>query len=61
MLPYALVEMSTERDDVLLYLNVFGFNRKYGVNGVRFGFIDYVEQDFHDGMVMKDSVLPLLL
>lgn len=52
--------LNRERNDVMKYVNVFGFNPKYGVNGIRFDFIRYVPQNFNRSMVGKDFILPLL-
>lgn len=52
--------LNRERNDLVKYVNVFGFNPKYGVQGREFEFIRYVPQEFHRGMVGKDFILPLL-
>lgn len=49
-----------ERNDVLEYINVFGFNPKYGINGKEFEFIRYIPQSYNKCMVGKDYILPLL-
>ena len=59
VLPLALASMNRERGDVLKYVNVFGYNRKYGVSGKRFDFISYIPQDFHFGIVKSSDILPL--
>ena len=59
VLPKACVRMNQERGDVLKYVNVFGYNPKYGVTGKRFSFIKYVRQSYHDGMVDSKDILPL--
>lgn len=58
VLPLALGKMVRERNDVREYVNVFGFNKRYGVSGRRFPFIRYVKQDFHDRMVRSKEILP---
>lgn len=52
--------LNRERNDLVAYFNVFGFNPKYGVSGEEFSFIRYVPQEFNDGLVGKDFILPLL-
>lgn len=56
--------MKKERDDLKRYINIFGYNRKYGVSGLRFPFIKYSEQPYrcNDGkMVEEDEILPEML
>ena len=60
VLPYALVAMSNERNDVLKYVNVFGYNKKYNVTGKKFDFINYVPQDYHYQMVKSNKILPYI-
>ena len=50
--------MKTERDDLGEYVNVFGYNPRYGVNGVRFSFIDYKLHYFNNGRVSPSNILP---
>lgn len=51
--------LKSERDDLAEYINVFGFNPKYGVGGERFPFIEYKPQRFHNGdMVPQNRILP---
>lgn len=58
VLPVALIEMTRERNDIKEYVNVFGYNPRYGVTGKRFGFIKYYKQDYHDSMVKSEDILP---
>lgn len=58
VLPAALRAMHDERGDTLEYVNVFGFNPKYGVMGKKFDFIRYVRQDYSDVMVKSKDILP---
>lgn len=51
-------EMKKERDDLKEYMNIFGFNPKYGVEGIRFKFIEYKSQPFNYRMVDDDKILP---
>ena len=50
--------MSEERDDLEEYVNVFGYNPKWGVSGPRFSFITYKRQYFNKRMVSPDQILP---
>ena len=51
--------MKRERDDLVEYINVFGYNPKWGVSGVRFPFIDYKSQPYHNqGMLPENKILP---
>ena len=54
------IALRNERDDLVEYINIFGFNPKYDVNGVRFPFIEYKPQRFTKFMVRDDSILPKL-
>lgn len=54
------IALRDERDDLIEYRNIFGFNPKYGVSGVRFPFIKYKRQYFHNNMVDEDEILPRL-
>ena len=50
--------MKRERDDLIEYINVFGYNPKYGVNG-RLPFIKYKRQPYHNqGMLPQEKILP---
>ncbi len=51
--------LKNERDDVDEYINIFGYNPKYGVNGERFSFIEYKSQPYHNrGKLDDDEILP---
>ena len=52
------IALRSERDDLAEYINIFGFNPKYGVGGVRFPFIEYKRQYFTREMVSEDRILP---
>ncbi len=53
------VAMKNERDDLGEYVNVFGYNPKWGVNSVRFPFIEYKSQPYHNcGKLPEDKILP---
>lgn len=50
--------MKNERNDLHEYCNVFGFNPKYGVSGVRFDFIEYKPHFYNNMMVQPWGILP---
>ena len=51
--------MKRERDDILEYVNVFGYNPKYGAGPFRFPFIEYKSQPYHNcGKLDSDKILP---
>lgn len=58
VLPLAVGKMYGERGDILEYLNIFGYNPKYGITGEQFDFITYIPQDYHNNIVGKDKILP---
>lgn len=52
-------KLANERNDLNEYINIFGFNPKYGVNGIRFPFINYKSQPYHNrGLLPQNSILP---
>ena len=56
---YVAVAMKNERDDLKEYINVFGYNPKYGVGGPRAPFIKYKAQPYHNrGCLPEDKILP---
>ena len=51
--------MRNERDDLSEYINVFGYNPKWGVSGDEFSFIEYKAQYYHNGgMLPENKILP---
>ena len=52
------IALRNERDDLVEYVNIFGFNPKYGVEGVRFPFIEYKKQYFNNRIVDPSDILP---
>ena len=40
--------MATEQDDLLRYINLFGYNPKYGIEGKPIGSVTYKPQRFHN-------------
>lgn len=51
--------MKNERDDLKYYIDVFGYNPKWGVSGEQFSFIEYKRQPYHNmGKLPEDKILP---
>ena len=50
--------MDEERDDLAEYINIFGFNPKYGVNGRMVRGVTYVGQSFHNSIAPPNMTLP---
>lgn len=52
-------ELKLERDDLAEYINIFGFNPKYGPDKFRFPFITYKAQYYQNyGLLPPDRILP---
>ena len=45
-------EMETERDDLISYVNLFGYNPKYGIDGKPIGSVTYKPQGFEPGTAL---------
>lgn len=52
--------MAEERDDLAEYVNIFGYNDRYGVNGSIFKKVKYYSQSFGFGMKDPEQTLPRL-
>lgn len=50
--------MAAERDDLLSYINIFGYNPKYGVSGRQMKKVTYHVQRFRDYMCSEEYTLP---
>ena len=50
--------MGRERNDYTDYLNVFGYNPEYGVTGHQIAAVTYYPQEYVDGMVEEENILP---
>ena len=50
--------LKRERNDLVEYVNVFGYNPKYGVSGLTFPFIEYKPQYYSKFMKSSDDILP---
>ena len=53
--------MDAERSDLLTYVNLFGYNPKYGVSGYRIWKVDYWPQNFNKYMQAPSYTLPAKL
>lgn len=53
--------MDAERADLLDYVNLFGYNPKYGVSGRRLDGVTYSPQRFHNYMQSPSYTLPALV
>jgi DNA polymerase-3 subunit epsilon len=53
-----VIEMGRERDDLLTYVNTFGYNPKYGVSGRRIDGVKYRPQRFNTFMQSPKFTLP---
>lgn len=50
--------MKNERDDLKEYIDIFGYNPKWGVSGDEFSFIEYKKHFYNNFMVSPDRILP---
>ena len=48
-------EMEAERDDLLCYVNLFGYNSKYGIDGKPIGSVTYKPQGFEPGTPLYEK------
>ena len=39
--------MAAERDDLIRYINLFGYNAKYGIEGKPISTVHYIPQEYH--------------
>ena len=53
--------MAAERDDLDKYINIFGYNPKYGINGKMLDKVFYSGQNFNKGIVPQQYTLPSLI
>ncbi len=52
-----LMAMDMERPDLLMYVNLFGFNKKYGISGCKIKGVRYVPQEYHDRKTLVEETL----
>ena len=64
---YITLKMKDDRDDLVEYINVFGYNPKYGIRGPKVPIIEYKAQFYHnkrdfsqDNLLPEDKILPRL-
>ena len=50
--------MQKKYQDLVEYVNIFGYNPKYGVSGLTFPFIEYKPQYYSKFMKSSDDILP---
>ena len=51
--------LADERDDLDRYINIFGYNPKYGISGKEFKKVTYLRQPYQNiGLVPSDTILP---
>ena len=53
-----LTVMDDEREDLGSYVNLFGYNPKYGVSGRRIVGVRYEPQSFSKGLTRPEQTLP---
>ena len=53
-----LKAMDDEREDLGSYVNLFGYNPKYGVSGRRIAGVRYEPQSFSKGLTRPEQTLP---
>ena len=56
-----LKAMDEERDNLATYVNLFGYNQKYGVSGRRITGVRYEAQGFNKAMTRPEQTLPARL
>ncbi|HKM04997.1 MAG TPA: 3'-5' exonuclease [Lachnospiraceae bacterium] len=56
-----LKEMIMERDDIHTYINIFGYNPKFGVSGKKITGIQYAAHKYNNDMTDENNTLPALL
>lgn len=54
----SLCMLKNERNDIKEYVNIFGYNPRYGVTGVKFDFITYLKQPYFNGLKSYRNILP---
>lgn len=50
--------LKNERNDIKEYVNIFGYNPRYGVTGEKFDFITYLKQPYFNGLKSYRNILP---
>lgn len=57
----SLLELRNERNDLKEYINLFGYNPRYGVTGVKLPFITYARQPYFNSLKAYRNILPKTL
>lgn len=59
----SVLALRDERNDLREYINVFGYNPRYGITGERFSFITYGPQRYHNNksLVSSEKILPRII
>jgi DNA polymerase III epsilon subunit family exonuclease len=57
----SVLELRNERNDLKEYINLFGYNVRYGVTGERLPFIKYATQPYFNGLKAYRNILPKTL
>lgn len=52
-----MIAMDMERTDLHLYINLFGFNPKYGISGCKIKGVHYLPQYYHDKKTLVEQTL----
>ena len=50
--------MAIERDDLIEYINIFGYKEKYGIRGERLSQVQYFPQTDRESMAQPENILP---
>ena len=53
--------MAEERPDLSSYVNIFGYNQRYGIMEPPLPKVKYHEQQFNDTIVDPDKILPEII
>lgn len=54
----SVIALRNERNDLKEYINIFGFNPRYGVTGKKLSFITYAKQPYFNGLKAYRNILP---
>ena len=57
-LQLSLKKLRDERNDIKEYVNLFGYNPRYGVSGEKLPFITYAKQPYFNGLKSYKNILP---
>lgn len=54
----SVLQLRNERNDLKEYVNLFGYNPRYGVSGEKLPFITYARQPYFNGLKKYRNILP---